>query len=155
MNISVREATLDDIEALLETRLEVLKVVFELPEDADMSVLEQTNRLYYEHAIPAGEHIACLVYVDGALAGCGGACINRQMPSPECANGLSAYLMNIYTRPTFRGKGIGSSIVEWLVEQCWQHEVSRINLQATADGRGIYEKCGFTAMNDFMELLPH
>lgn len=153
MSIAVQEAGVEDIDTLVEMRLKVLRTVFEIPEHEDLSELAASNRRYYAEELETGNHIACLAYVNDELAGCAGACISNQMPSPECVNGLSAYIMNVYTEPEYRGRGIGTKTVAWLVEQIKARDITRISLQATSEGRSIYERLGFLAMDDFMEML--
>ena len=51
--------------------------------------------------------LACFAYVGNEIVGCGGICLYQEMPSPDNPSGGCAYLMNIYTRPEFRGQGVG------------------------------------------------
>ena len=86
------------------------------------------------------------------IVGCGGICLYHEMPSPDNLNGKCAYLMNIYTRPQFRGHGIGNRIVRWLVEQARQRHISKIYLETSNKGRPLYQTIGFADMKDMMKL---
>jgi len=152
MGLMIREGTLQELDFLVETRIEVLRNVFSLSPNQDMSDLAQASREYYKRAIPKGEHIACLAFENGLFAGCGGICLYREMPLPDNITGLCGYLMNIYTRSEFRRKGIGKGMVRWLVEQGRRQGAEKIYLDASDMGRPLYENMGFVPMKNSMHL---
>lgn len=96
-----------------------------------------------------GRHIACQ---GEDIIGCGGICLYQEMPSPDNFSGHCAYLMNIYTCPEFRGRGVGEMIVRWLVGQAVQRNITKIYLETSKPGRKLYEKTGFLDMPDMMKL---
>ena len=122
------------------------------PSERSVTELESENRRYYQTELPQGGHIACFAYVGEEIVGCGGICLYHEMPSPDNLNGKCAYLMNIYTRPQFRGHGIGNRIVRWLVEQARQRHISKIYLETSDKGRPLYQTIGFADMKDMMKL---
>ncbi len=152
MEILIREATLDDIDLLMKWRMEVLHEVFVIPQNQPMYRLEEENRCYYQRTQPVGEHIACFAYLKDEIIGCGGLCLYREMPSPDNPTGKCAYLMNIYTRPTFRKRGVGETIIKWLVKQAIQNGISKIYLETSEAGKRLYMKIGFVPMQDMMKL---
>ena len=79
-------------------------------------------------------------------------CLYREMPSPDNPSGQCAYLMNVYTRKGFCGQGIGTAIVEWLVEQARCRKITKTYLETSASGKPLYENLGFTDMYDYMKL---
>jgi len=152
MGLIIQEATLQELDFLVETRLEVLHDVFSIPQDKDLSELAKASREYYKRGIPSGEHIACLAFKEGLFAGCGGICLYQEMPSPDNYSGLCGYLMNIYTRPEFRRRGVGKRVVGWLTEQGLRCGAKKIYLEASDEGRPLYENMGFIPMLNQMEL---
>lgn len=60
--------------------------------------------------------------------------------------------MNIYICPEFRGRGVGETIVRWLVGQAVQRNITKIYLETSEPGRKLYEKTGFLDMPDMMKL---
>ena len=141
-----------DAAELLAWRMEVLHEVFALPAEADTAALEAANRDYYERSLAAGSHVACLATAEGRAVGCGGVCFYEEMPSPDNPNGRCAYLMNIYVRAPFRGRGFARRIVRWLVGQALARGVSKIYLETTTAGRSLYAGLGFRDMKDMMKL---
>lgn len=47
MGLTYKKATLEDIEVLTTTRVEVLRAANKLPRDADMSEVEKQSYIYY------------------------------------------------------------------------------------------------------------
>lgn len=148
-----RKATSEDIEELVKTRLIVLRAANQLAEDADMPIVEQESYVYYRRALETGEHIAYLVYDDGKFIGAGGVSFYQVMPTYHNPGGKKAYIMNMYTAPEYRRQGIALHTLDLLVKEAKEQGVSAISLEATDMGRPLYEKYGFTAMKDEMELV--
>lgn len=65
-----KRATMADIDELVRTRIIVLRAANKLPDDEDMSVVEKESYAYYRRALETGEHIAYLVYDNGAFGRC-------------------------------------------------------------------------------------
>lgn len=151
-NVEIRKAELSDIDLLMKWRIRVLREVFSIPEGRPTDALEKANREYYREALPSGGHIACFAVSDEEIVGCGGVCIYREMPSPDNPTGMCAYLMNIFTLPEYRGQGIGEQAVRWLIEQAKQRGITKIYLETSPSGRGLYQKIGFTDMRDYMTI---
>jgi len=152
MKPQVREAGLEDLDLLMAWRMEVLREVFDLPADQPLDALEEANRRYYLAALPTGEHVACFATLDGRIVGCGGICLQKEMPSPDNPSGMNGYLMNIYTRPRYRGRGVGEAVVTWLLDRARGLGAEKVYLETSADGRHLYERMGFRDLPDYMKL---
>lgn len=150
--VTIRQATVDELDKLLAWRMEVLSEVFAIPQGADTSALKRVNRDYYLHALPAGEHMACFAETEGETVGCGGICFQREMPSPDNPTGLCAYLMNIYVRPAYRKRHIGTTLVSWLVEKARRQGIGKIYLETSEMGRDMYRHLHFEEMKDMLKL---
>ena len=61
-------------------------------------------------------------------------------------------IMNMYTRPEYRRRGIAYHMLDLLVRDAADRGIDAISLEATRMGRSLYEKYGFVKMNDEMEL---
>lgn len=153
MNIEIRKAVPEDIDLLMDWRVRVLREVFSVSDATSIIKLERENRRYYQTALKNDTHIACFVCTGNNVIGCGGICLYQEMPSPENLTGHCAYLMNIYTIPAQRGQGIGRVIVQWLVEQALQRNISKIYLESSEAGRHLYSKMGFVPMQDMMKWI--
>ena len=148
-----KRATMEDIDELVRTRIIVLRAANKLPDDEDMSVVEKESYAYYRRALVTGEHIAYLVYDNGAFVGAGGVSFYQVMPSYHKPTGKKAYIMNMYTAPEYRRQGIAIHTLDLLVKDAKEQGVLQIALEATYMGRPLYERYGFAKMEDEMELV--
>lgn len=152
MNLTYKKATIQDIDILTETRIEVLRAANKLPGDIDMSKVESQSYNYYKKALSDGTHIAYLVFDESCFVGTGGVSFFQVMPTFHNPSGKKAYIMNMYTAPAYRRKGIAYKTLDMLVEETKRNGISAISLEATPMGRPLYEKYGFVKMNNEMEL---
>lgn len=152
MALIYKQATLEDIDLLTKTRIEVLRAANQLPDDTDMSEVERTSYNYYQKALRDGSHIAYLVFDGKLFVGAGGVSFFQVMPTYHNPSGNKAYIMNMYTNPAYRRKGIAVKTLDMLVHDIKDRGVTAISLEATDMGRPLYEKYGFVKMNDEMEL---
>ena len=153
MDLTFRKATVDDIDLLTRTRIEVLRAANKLPVDTDMGDVEKQSRLYYEKALRDGTHTACLVFDRDRWVGAGGISYYQVMPTYHNPSGNKAYIMNMYTHPEYRRQGIAFRMLDLLVGDARSKQIAFISLEATAMGRPLYEKYGFVPMDDEM-ILP-
>ncbi len=152
MNLTYKRATSEDIETLTETRIKVLRAANELPADIDMSEVEKQSYDYYKNALCDGTHIAYLIFDENCFVGAGGVSFYQVMPTYHNPSGKKAYIMNMYTHPDYRRKGIAYKTLDMLFRDTKRKGITAISLEATAMGRPLYEKYGFVKMNDEMEL---
>jgi GNAT superfamily N-acetyltransferase len=58
----------------------------------------------------------------------------------------SAYLADVYVETEHRGRGLGSAIVRWMVDEGPGRDFRW--MLHTADAHGLYSRHGFAAPND-------
>lgn len=152
MHLIYKKAAIDDIEQLTKLRVEVLRAANQLPDDTDMTEVERQSYAYYAAALKDGSHTAYLVFDGAALIGAGGVSYYRVMPTYHNPSGEKAYIMNMYTHPDYRRKGIAFKTLDLLVQDAKARGIRAISLEATDMGRPLYEKYGFVKMEHEMEL---
>lgn len=152
-NYKYKKAIIADIDELVKTRIIVLRAANKLSNDVDMSLVEKESYEYYKSALETGEHVAYLVYDNGAFVGAGGVSFYQVMPTYHNPTGKKAYIMNMYTASEYRRQGIAFHTLDLLVKDVRKQGVSQIALEATEMGRPLYEKYGFVKMEDEMELI--
>ena len=152
MNLIYKKAKLEDIDILTKTRIEVLKAANQLPDNTDMSEVERETYNYYQKALRDGSHIAYLVFDEDRFVGAGRVSFFQVMPTYHNPSGNKAYIMNMYTHPEYRRKGVALKTLDLLVKDAKNKGVTAISLEATDMGRPLYEKYGFINMDHEMEL---
>ena len=152
MDFTYKIATMEDLEVLTKTRIEVLRAANKLDDGVDMSLVETESRAYYQNALAEDQHVAVLVYDGNVFIGAGGVSFYTVMPTYHNISGKKAYIMNMYTKPEYRRKGIAYQTLDILVDECEKRNITHITLEATEMGRALYEKYGFVAIQDEMQL---
>lgn len=152
MDITYRKANAADLSILVDLRIEVLRAANQLDDTVDMATVQKQSIRYYKDTFKSQTQITYLAYDQDVIAGCGSVSIFQVMPTYHNATGNKAYIMNMYTKATYRRHGIAQQILDLLIQDVRALGIDAISLEATAMGRPLYEKYGFISLNDEMEL---
>lgn len=152
MTLTYKRATIEDIDLLTKTRIEVLRAANRLSDDTDLSEVEIQSYNYYQKALRDDSHIAYLTFDGTRFVGAGAVSFFQVMPTYHNLSGNKAYIMNMYTRPEYRRRGIAIKILDMLIKESKNRGITAISLEATDMGRPLYEKYGFVKMDNEMEL---
>lgn len=147
--VDIRIASKDDIDRMMNIRLEMLKVVNDLPEDYEYpDEMINESRDYFL----TGDQMTVLALDGEETVGCASMSFIRVMPTFDHPTGRRAHLMNVYTRDEYRRQGIAKKMVKLLIDESWREGVTEISLDATVSGRPLYESMGFTDSTECMIL---
>ena len=148
--MEIKKATQNDIDDLMQLRLEMLKVVNSLNEDANFDEkLIQCSREYFLN----GDQTTVFAMEGNKIAGCASISYITIMPTFSHPTGKRAHLMNVYTRKEFRRKGVGKMMINFLIDEAKSRGVTEISLDATDMGRPLYKALGFNSNEEGMNLL--
>ena len=67
MALIYKKATIDDLEILTETRIEVLRAANKLENNVDMSEVKKQSCKYYQSALKENTHLAYLIFDEGTF----------------------------------------------------------------------------------------
>ncbi|MBD6615157.1 GNAT family N-acetyltransferase [Komarekiella sp. 'clone 1'] len=150
---NLRQANLQDLEALVDLRLELLREVGDIKGDTDTATLAQATRKYLAQKMPQGEFLAWVADMDNQIVATSGLVFFQRPPHNGNLSGLEAYVMNVYTVPAWRGRGIAIALLKEINSFVKATEAKRIWLHATQDGKRIYEKLNFASTTNEMEIV--
>lgn len=143
--IDAREAP----ERALNARLEMLREVGGLPEEhvfPDPFISQTADYL-------ARGNQTTLLAVDGErIAGCATLCYLTVLPTLQHPTGSRAHLMNVWTAPAYRRRGVARRLVTALMDEAKRRGATEISLDATEAGRPFYEELGFRANGEGMTM---
>jgi ribosomal protein S18 acetylase RimI-like enzyme len=152
MEVTYRRATVEDVEALTELRIQFLAEHFAPPKDSEYDALKKELRQYFTENIPGGTFIAWLATSSNRVVATSGM-VMWQMPANHFVkNGKQGYILNMYTLAEFRGKGICTALLDKLIAEARDLGLSRLHLHASKMGEPIYRKRGFREPGD-VELI--
>ena len=146
MRVIIRE--IKAIPTLMHWRMKVMESVFGV---VPSKRLLAANRRYYRQHIADGSHVAVVAEADGEGVGCGAVCLTEGLPSPDNPSGRCAYLMNIFVREVWRGRGVGHAIVTRLIEIARESGCDKIYLETTDGARSFYRSVGFNELPGIMK----
>ena len=151
--MEIRKVQPSQLDELVSLRVKVLRSANGLPEDADLSVIAEQSRRYFREGFERDSFAVFFAYEGENVVGCGGVSFFEIMPTCDFPDGKAAYIMNMYTEPSHRRRGIAYALLKRIVEECRSRGISKITLEATDMGRPLYEKFGFVQAGHEM-ILP-
>lgn len=145
--IRIAKALPSDLETVLQMRYETMRNVCGISED-----FEFTEEFYIESEryFQKGDHMTVLAWDGETAVGCASICYISVMPTFSHPGGKRAHLMNVYVRSSHRRQGIARNMLEHLIADAHKRNTTQITLDATDDGRALYESLGFKASGECM-----
>lgn len=148
-----RRATVEDRDELVELRMTMRAEREEGECPVSLEEFRGGTEKYFREHMSDDDFIVWVAIDIGAIVATSGLCIHHVPPTYGNPSGKVAYLVNMYTVPKHRGKGIASKLLEYLVEEARQNGCGRVTLNTSKAGRGVYEKYGFTNVPGEMEYF--
>jgi len=148
----VRAATTDDIPTLVAYRRAMFESMGDFDDDR-LSAMCTAMSDYLRQAIPSGEYHGWVAEADGQIIASGGLVIRVLPPSPRNLDGREGYILNIYTVPAWRRRGVATTIMKVILDYLQQMGIPVATLHASPAGRPIYEKLGFQPTNEMRSIL--
>ena len=134
-------AGLSDTSALTELRLAYLR-----EDHGPMAAEEEAAlRARLEAYFPAHLDRDLLAYAarDSEIAACCLLLVTEKPPSPAFPHGKVGTVLNVYTRPEYRRRGLARRLMELLIRDAAAMGLDHLELKATEDGYPLYRSLGF------------
>jgi GNAT superfamily N-acetyltransferase len=141
--IIFRKATPEDIPHLVECRIRFTIEYAGEQSTEDTEELRKQMTSYFSKAMAEDLCISYIAWSGSDLAGIGSAAFREQPGNFKNPSGKWAYIMNMYTLPEYRKKGICTGILQRLVEAVKGKGIIALELHATEEGEPIYTRNGF------------
>ena len=146
--ITIREATPSDSAIILRHRRSMFR-------DMGEGTVEELDRMvevagpWLARALADGSYHHWLA-LDGSgrVAGGGGVLLCPWPASPQDPCTERAVILNVFTEPEFRKRGIARQVMLAILAWVRQQGLRSVNLHASKEGRTLYEKLGFEATNE-------
>jgi GNAT superfamily N-acetyltransferase len=146
--ILVREAAVGDIPEILRQRRGMF-VDMGLDNAEDLAAMLSTSATYFSDALRQGRFRGWLAVTPAAeVAGGGGVVITEWPTHPSDPQPRRATILNLYTYPQHRRKGIARRLILTMIEWCRGEGFASVSLHASDDGRRLYESLGFEPTNE-------
>jgi GNAT superfamily N-acetyltransferase len=146
----IRPAVLADVPELARLRYE-FRAALETASEPEEVFLARCRRWMEERlATPAGWR--CWVTGEGPVLG-GTVWLHffEKIPNPVGEAEWHAYVTNLFVRPSARGRGLGSALLEAALREYDGRGVDAAILWPTPRSRSLYERHGFAVRDDLLE----
>jgi len=141
--ITYKRITQQHIPQLIELRIEFLLSIKGWQPREKIDALIKYLHQYYNTAIPAENFVGWMAWIDKKAVGVGALVVREQPGQFDWPEGRLGYVLNMYTIPEHRKKGICSTILQELINYAKNTGLSRLELHAAPDGEPVYRKHGF------------
>jgi predicted acetyltransferase len=146
--ITYNRATQADVETLVENRiLFALELNGEQPQEK-VDALRKQMTAYFLKATLDNSCISFIAMCDQQVAGIGSVHLREVPGNFKNPSGKWGYIMNMYTVPAFRRKGICKGILNALMEDATKLGAMVFELHATEEGEFVYKQNGFEIHNE-------
>lgn len=147
--MAYRLATTDDMELLIDFRKRLL---VEEGQTVSSNIDEQL-RSFFEKQLNSDQFVQWIIEEEKAAIATGGIQFISFPPSYSNPTGIRGYILNMYTAPESRGRGLAKQLVERLLADATERNVHHIFLISSPMGKPLYKKIGFKENDIYMEYF--
>jgi GNAT superfamily N-acetyltransferase len=151
-DIVIREATTLDIPEILRHRRGMYEDMDYKDSDALAAMISATAP-YLAKAVAEGSFRTWLALLDGRPVASGSVLISPWPSHPYDGQCKRATILNVYTSPEHRRKGIARRLMRTMIEWCKTEQFAAVYLHASKDGGSLYEQLGFEPTNEMRLML--
>ena len=142
MDFVFDNANKNDIDELIRLRLAFIAEDSGALSNRQEQCIEEQLRDYFNRKL--GKELIALVARDEECIVAVAYLLLMEMPAnARLQNGLYGEVLNVYTLPQYRGKGLCTTLMQHLIEYGKKCGLGCIDLCATENGYPIYAKLGF------------
>jgi GNAT superfamily N-acetyltransferase len=142
--VVVRRVGEPDIAAMSAHRIDYLLEMQGERDEAFLRLLKNQLEEYFRNNIASGSLFAVVATIEDQILGYG-AMVLRNIPGDlNKASYLEGDILNMYTLPFARRKGIGALILQQLLKDAALMGLSKVALHTSKDGEKLYRNFGFS-----------
>lgn len=155
--IYLREASTTDISVMAVHHRKMFEEIWERKsehlESEKAEEIEQAYTQKLETEMKSGICKAWVIEDKGKIVSSGAITLVSFVPNPSDLSCKVAYLHSMYTEKPHRNKKYAQRIIYNVMTHCKSHGIKRILLNASDDGKPVYQKIGFRSAPDTMRLF--
>ncbi|MCM1315422.1 MAG: GNAT family N-acetyltransferase [Prevotella sp.] len=139
--MKIEKADLKDINELVQIRIDYLTEDYDGLTDSQAEKIRNQLPEYYNNHL--NKDLFVYVVKSEKIISCCFLLVSEKPANPSFINGRTGTVMNVYTRPDFRRKGIAKKIMEFLISDAKEMKLDFIELKSTDNGYNLYKSVGF------------
>ncbi|MGL4737430.1 MAG: GNAT family N-acetyltransferase [Cellulosilyticaceae bacterium] len=135
----------------VDMRISLFRELGEVSETEDIAPLRLSTMQYFLSHID--QDLLCwAVVVDEKIVSIASLNLFSRIPYLENLSGREGYILNIYTLPDYRKRGLAGKLVNSIIDYAKENEIKRLWLNSSEQGKSVYTSCGFEEVENAMEL---
>ncbi len=147
--MEIRKATLEDIDLLVENRIEFVCSIRTIENIEEYTLYTRT---YFQNHLEDDALIVYIAIEAGKIISSSLLSIYETIPI-SCISGKTGLLLNVYTLEPYRHQGLAYELLTLLIAEAKRLGVIKIRLDYTDDGYHLYKKAGFKELDREMVLV--
>lgn len=148
----IRPATADDAAVIIHHRRSMFSDMG-FREEAALDAMQATSEPWIRAGLQDGSYRGWLAEIEGRVVAGGGLVVVGYPSAPSDPQPRRVWILNMYTEPEFRGRGLAKSIIEIMIDWCREQGLGWVSLHASDAGRRLYESLGFEPTNEMRLAL--
>jgi GNAT superfamily N-acetyltransferase len=141
--ITYHLATENDVALLTELRIAFMEDLKGKQEEGDVAFLSEQMNEYFKKGLAEKNYISWYAKSGEEVIAVGGIVLRRQPGNFRNPSGKVGYIVNMYTLPHHRRKGLATILLNKIINSAKEAGYHCFELQATPAGVKVYEKEGF------------
>lgn len=138
----IEKAAMQDMEQLTQLRLSYLMEDHGELNEKEQEIIKRKLPDYF--AANFNHNIfAYVVRIEQEIVACAWLLVVEKPISPVFINGKTGTVLNVYTKPKHRCKGYAKRVMNMLLQDAVNMELSVVELKATEAGYSLYKSIGF------------
>jgi len=151
--LTLRRASTADLDTLVEHRRAMFQDMGYTDQTA-MAFMSANFRPWLLAHMNAGDYLAWLISApDASIAAGTGLWLMDWPPHMIGSGARRGNILNVYTHPNFRRRGLARELMQAALGWCKQNGVDTVILHASPAGRALYESMGFAPTNEMRVRL--
>ena len=144
-SIIFNKATIEDINELIKMRVNYLNEDYgELTDDQVEKIIKSLPDYYVKHL---NKDLSVYVARTENIISCCFLLVSEKPANPSFIHGRTGTVLNVYTVPGYRRKGIAGKLVKQLLLDAENMELDFVELKSTDEGYNLYRSLGFVDNN--------
>lgn len=140
--MTFENANINDISALVELRIAYLLENYGNLTENKLTII--VNNLYGYFQEHLNKDLLVFICRDkNKIVSCCFLCVTEKPSNPTFINGKTGTILNVYTKPEYRKKGIAGNLLKMLLAESEKIGLDFVELKATDSGYNLYKSIGF------------
>jgi GNAT superfamily N-acetyltransferase len=150
----IRPAGVQDFEVIAEHRAAMFRDMGLVTAEEHVLLLNACKQ-WISGQLENGRYVGWVIEFEKNIVAGAGVLLLESGPVPGCFRvGKSAHVVNVYTAPNHRRRGLARCLMNNLLDWCASHNIDHVTLAASDEGRSFYESLGFAPTTEMKLVRP-